>query len=113
MNTILRGMRRAYYFTFKMEYVMEQLKRRKGKCGNHGCCDLTLLSRLFSRNCFDREGGTMCKRWENLPFVCRAYPFDEKDKIPSTRSHCNFYWDEVMSTEKRGVWDRMFGGRLE
>jgi len=92
LKSILREIRRIYYLNFRKDYVMEQLRKRKGKCGRHGCCDLTVLCKLFSRKCLDKKDRTRCLKWNNLPFSCYAYPFDEKDKHHLTKDICNFHW---------------------
>jgi len=71
---------------------MDMIAKRKGTCGRHGCCDLSILSKLHK--CIDPNDRTKCLKWDNLPFDCKAYPFDEKDKIPETKEYCCFYWDD-------------------
>jgi len=48
-------------------------------------------------------------RWHSLPFLCRMYPFDDKDKIPETVSYCNFYWEKSKGAApaKRPVKDTL------
>jgi len=101
LKSILRYVRRLYYFKFRGDYVMGQLRRRKGKCGMHGCCDLTVLNRLFFRKCLDRRDRTKCLKQGNLPFMCHVYPFDEKDKHHLTGDICNFYWESSEKKETR------------
>ncbi len=91
-GVIKRWLRREYYISFKSDYIREQLRKRKGICGKHGCCDLSIFHK--SRRCLSKEDRTKCLRKSNLPIECKIYPFDEKDKIPETRSYCNFYWDK-------------------
>lgn len=90
---IKRVLRRIYLIWFKTEYVRQQIQSRKGICGKHGCCDLTILSRIASKNCLSSSDSTICLRWTELNFICKAYPIDEKDKIPETLGYCNFYWE--------------------
>lgn len=87
IDTISRAIRREYYILFKQDYIKEQLKKRKGVCGMHGCCAL-----YCHRKCIGADKKT-CLKWDNLPYRCRIYPFDEKDKHPATRAYCNFYWE--------------------
>lgn len=87
-----RVLRRRYLIWFKAEYVRQQIKSRKGICGKHGCCDFTLLGRLAFNHCLSRSNRTSCLRWPEIYFICKAYPIDEKDKIPETLSYCNFHW---------------------
>ena len=88
-------LRREYYIHLRPDYVDKQVKKRRGMCGQHGCCDLSLLQKIYNiyyRKCLSKDICSKCLRWENLPRGCRIYPLDEKDKIPETRSYCNFYW---------------------
>jgi len=92
LTALYRLLRRWFYFTFRRKHVLDMVAGRKGECGCHGCCDLSILARF--RHCIDPADRTKCLRWDNLAFGCRMYPFDEKDKIPETRAYCNFYWDK-------------------
>lgn len=103
LSAVYRVLRRQFYFVFRRRYVLDMVARRKGTCGHHGCCDLSILARF--RRCIDPNDRTRCLEWDNLPFSCRVYPFDEKDKIPETRVYCNFHWDEDDSLEKSDVPD--------
>jgi len=85
IGAIIRAIRRECYILFKPEYITYSLKKRKGKCGKHGCCN------LYKRSCIK---GNRCLKWDSLPYRCRIYPFDEKDKHPATKSYCNFYWEK-------------------
>ena len=81
---------------FNRDYIKEQIKKRKGKCGGHGCCDVTLLEKVVNiniRKCYD-DKNKKCLRWDNIPFSCLSYPFDEKDKHPMLRDICKFKWEE-------------------
>ena len=89
--TIIRALRRKYYMYFRKAHIRAMLARRKGSCGRHGCCDMSLWH--HHRRCLSRADRTACLQWQNLPEECRIYPFDEKDKIPETRAYCNFYWE--------------------
>lgn len=96
-KALLRVVRRKYYLTFKADYVHNQIKTRKGMCGRHGCCDLTVVNSFCNKKifkCLSLLDRTECLRWDRLPEECKAYPFDEKDKIPETRIYCNFHWDK-------------------
>ena len=98
IGTLKRALRRKYYILFKKAYVEKQLRERKGKCGMHGCCNLSVFHSF--RNCFDRKNPRKCLKWGNQPPECRIYPFDEEDKIPETRAYCNFYWSKKKSRQK-------------
>lgn len=94
---IKRTARRRYYMIFKPDYVKEQIKKRKGACTYHGCCAFSIFSRsynIYYRKCLSNKNYKICLRWGNLPVECQIYPLDEKDRIPETRSYCNFYWKE-------------------
>src|SRR3989344_9161102 len=87
--------RKNYYQIFKKNYIRKKIANRKGTCGRHGCCDFSFFDRLLNihlRKCLDKNDRTKSLRWNNLPFSCYAYPFDEKSKHPLTRSYCSFYW---------------------
>jgi hypothetical protein len=76
---------------------MKQLEKRKGTCGYHGCCDYSFLQKIYNinvRKCLNKSDHRRCLRWESLPKECQIYPFDERDKIPETKSFCSFYWEE-------------------
>lgn len=97
IGVIKRAARRRYYMVFKPDYVREQIKKRKGACGYHGCCALSVLSRLYNihfRKCLAIRESARCLRWKDVPKECQVYPLDERDKIPETKSYCNFYWDD-------------------
>jgi hypothetical protein len=100
MEVIKRTLRRRYYMVLRPNYIEEQMKKRRGGCGRHGCCDLSFLHRIYNkyyRRCLSKDDRTRCLLWKNLPRECQVYPLDEKDKIPETRSYCNFYWEEEKS----------------
>jgi len=93
---IKRILRRRYYILFRQSYVKEQLRKRKGICGYHGCCSLSILNKLYNvyyRRCLIKEDYARCLYWRKLPRECKVYPLDEKDKIPETKNYCNFYWE--------------------
>jgi len=66
-------------------------KKQKGKCGVHGCCEAQprMLRCKFIK-------GKKCLVWntDKMPLRCKLYPFDEKDKSPFSKKHCNFHWDK-------------------
>jgi len=92
IGTVKRGLRRKYYMYLRPAYVKSQMQKRKGTCGMHGCCDLSRLHKY--RPCLCKTDRTKCLKWDKLPKECQIYPLDEKDKIPATRSYCNFYWED-------------------
>lgn len=98
VGAVYRFLRRKLYMTFRKDYVKKQLETRKGICGGHGCCDLSFFHR--KRKCLDPCDRTKCLKWEDLPYECIVYPFDEKDKVPETRPYCNFYWEEKKNVKK-------------
>jgi hypothetical protein len=96
-GAIKRAIRRRYYILMKPRYVAAQLKKRRGSCGKHGCCNLSLTSRILNtrlRKCLLAKEPAVCRHWAALPLECRIYPMDEKDKIPETKRYCNFYWQD-------------------
>lgn len=82
---IKRHIRRWLLIIFKPKYVMASLSQRKGKCNNCGCCSSHSGCPYF------REKAN-CLKWNNMPFICKLYPLDEKDKAPFTKTMCGFYW---------------------
>lgn len=92
LGCIWRLVRRWFYLTFRRKYVLRQVAGRKGVCGRHGCCDLSMLAKY--RKCIDPDDRTKCLKWDDQPFACRMYPFDEKDKHPATLEYCDFHWDD-------------------
>jgi hypothetical protein len=96
IGVIKRMLRRKYYIYFRPDYVDRQIKERKGSCAQHGCCDLSILHRIYNgfyRRCLsEKNNRTVCRRWRSLPKECQIYPLDEKDKIPETRAYCSFHW---------------------
>ncbi|MDO8592384.1 MAG: hypothetical protein Q7R92_01255 [bacterium] len=86
----MRHLRRMFLAYFRTEYVKKQILSRKGECGHHGCCGDSPWSWFFTRKCLK---GKDCLKWSNLPYYCKLYPIDEKDKAPKTKKYCNFYWD--------------------
>jgi len=79
-----------------MDYVKRQLKKRKGKCGMHGCCKTwpKIIRCKFLV-------GNKCVIWKSdkMPLHCKIYPFDEKDKSPFSKKYCNFHWDDKKSSK--------------
>jgi hypothetical protein len=98
VKAVKRALRRKYYIHFRKDYVREQLKNRKGRCGRHGCCDFSIVQKHL--RCYDWKDHSTCLRWGNLPLECRIYPFDEEDKIPQTRAYCNFHWGKDRESKK-------------
>ncbi len=90
---IFRALRRVFYYKFKRKYIIENLKKRKGKCKRCGCCS----TKIFSCKYFDTKSKE-CIIWklegyDSIPFHCQAYPFDEKDKTSFAKLNCGFYWE--------------------
>jgi hypothetical protein len=96
LRSLYRVMRRFYYMTFRGSHVREMMRKRRGTCGKHGCCDLTIFRK--HPRCLDGHDRTHCLKWGSLPSSCRVYPIDEKDKIPETVPYCNFYWEDDEGT---------------
>jgi hypothetical protein len=82
MNKYLRHLRRWFLIIFRPYYVMASLSQRRGNCKGCGCC-------YKNFKCYDYPH---CKRWNNLPFICKLYPIDEKDKNEISKKCCGFYW---------------------
>lgn len=87
-------LRKLYYVIFRRQYVLKSIKNRKGACKACGCCKVS----WFYSNCkyFDKSNG-LCLLWKEkgidaIPFLCRLYPFDEKDKCEYSKTNCGYYW---------------------
>jgi hypothetical protein len=89
LGSVCREIRRKYYFFFKMDYVKCQIKKRQGKCGMHGCC--ASQPKIF-RCKFLKRKKCLLFGTNKMPFKCKIYPFDEKDKSPFSKKYCNFHW---------------------
>lgn len=88
-KNVARELRAQYLIYFKPEYVSAQMKKRRGGCGQHGCCGISIFAKF--RKCLK---GKECLKWSNLPKRCYLYPIDEEDKAIGTEKYCNFYWSE-------------------
>jgi hypothetical protein len=93
LGGIQRQIRRIYYAVFRRDYINESLKHRAGSCKMCSCCP----TRLFSCRHYNYEK-KKCTIWERegfeaIPYFCRIYPFDEKDKSEFARKHCGYFWD--------------------
>ena len=96
-------LRRKLYFKFKKDYVLDMVKKRKGRCNQgqcgqdqsnrYNCCNLWFCKApceyLDGKNCLIHDQPDKPPRPN-----CHLYPFDEKDKIPFYKDHCGFYWDD-------------------
>jgi hypothetical protein len=103
-GSIARALRRRWYIHFKQDYVNKQIEKRRGVCGHHGCCDLSLLHRLYNKyykKCLNQNDRRACLLRKKLPRECQVYPLDEKDKIPETKSYCNFYWHDSVTRRQK------------
>ena len=92
---LYRTLRRKFYVKFRKKYVLESLKKRKGKCRACGCC----ATMLFPCEYYDKKT-KLCRLWEEkgkeaIPYLCKLYPFDEKDKIIYSKINCGFYWEKI------------------
>jgi len=83
MKSFKRHLRRWSLIIFRPYYVMEKLSQRRGGCNNCGCC---------GDYCKDYCHPN-CLRWNNLPFLCKLYPIDEKERIDK----CGFYWEKKVT----------------
>ncbi len=97
---LYKTLRRNFYMSFRKKYIRESLKKRKGGCKACGCCK----TMLFQCKYFDKNTG-LCKIWEEkgwkgIPYACKIYPFDEKDKIIYSKLNCEFYWDNWKKNKK-------------
>lgn len=88
-NQLYRHSRRWLLIIFRPYYVMRSLSKKRGSCKNCGCCGFSI-----SKYCKYWDKKKHCLRWNNLPFMCRIYPIDEKDKNPFTKKNCGFYWEK-------------------
>ena len=73
--------RRLLLIIFKPLYVMESLSQRKEQCNRCGCCTNWCKSYKHPK----------CLRKNNMPFMCKLFPIDEKD-IGDFKGKCSFYW---------------------
>lgn len=86
MLIILRDIRKYYLFTFKPEYVIEQIKSRKGKCPpdcGHCCVGCKYLK------------NNRCTIYNTRPQHCGDDPFDRFDlrMLERIYGRCYLYWD--------------------
>ena len=87
VSTVYRVFRRKFYLTFRKKYIKKQLSLRKGKCKECGCCHNMLIP------CEHFKEPNLCLKWNDLPYECFCYPFDEKDKNEFSKKQCAFHWD--------------------
>lgn len=87
MLVILRDIRMYFLFTFKPEYVIKQIKLRKGTCPpDCGCCCAGCKHLKNNR----------CTIYKKRPQNCRDDPFDRFDLRMLERIYnckCHLYWD--------------------
>jgi len=95
MNKYLQIIRRRLFLIFRKKYILDSIKKRKGRCSNCSCCEVTLFGRKWNCKYFDKKN-KLCKvyRTNKMPFICNVYPFDEKDKWNEFKNKCTFYWEE-------------------
>lgn len=79
---VRRYFRRWFLIIFRPYYVMSSLSQRRGFCSDCGCCNT--WCKYFSDD-------NHCSRWKNLPFTCKLFPIDERDK-EKVRDMCTFFW---------------------
>jgi len=93
-------LRRNFYMTFRKKYIEQNLKKRKGGCKKCGCCGYAHNHRIgrFLIVCryWDQKTG-LCTVWEEkgfdaLPYICKVYPFDEKDTCKYI--DCGYFWEK-------------------
>jgi hypothetical protein len=84
-----RKARLFYLSTFKPEYLIEQIRLRKGSCPpSCGVC--------CSDKCEHKGKDNRCKDYENRPQRCRDAPMDRFDvlMLENVYGHrCFLYWD--------------------
>lgn len=99
MQCLMCLIRRYFYIIFLRRYIERSLKKRKGSCKICGCCGRTqyILGRhQIVCKYFDKETN-ICLLWKEkgfdaLPYACKIYPFDERDKCQYSES-CGYYWE--------------------
>ena len=85
----MRDFRYYYITTFKPEYVIQQIRLRKGKCPPNcpvSCCI----------GCKNLTNGRRCGIYKKRPQHCRDDPVDRFDKWMLERIYgkgCALYWD--------------------
>ncbi len=96
LNDLYKIIRRRLFFIFRKGYVESQLKKRKGSCNHCSCCDMKFFG-FYNYNCPHHDKETKkCKIYntKEWKYICRSYPFDEKDKWNRFKDKCGFYWNE-------------------
>jgi len=97
---LLCQFRRHFYMIFRKRYIAQNLKKRKGKCNVCGCCGYAPYHRIgrFQIVCRHWNYKTgLCSLWKDkgfdaLPYVCKVYPFDTKDRCK--HMDCGYYWED-------------------
>jgi hypothetical protein len=88
IKDVITGLRRYFYILFRRKYINESIAKRKGKCQMCGCCAYKPIScKHFNKKT------KVCDTFNNLPYECKIYPFDEKDKTEYSKKNCSFYWE--------------------
>lgn len=93
LNIYIKLLRRRYYVHFRRKYVLDSLKKRKGKCKRCTCCEANIFCTKYKCKHYDKKNKS-CRLYNTpeMPKTCYYYPFDEKDKWDEFRDNCGFYW---------------------
>jgi hypothetical protein len=82
------GARRRFLFHCRPAYVIDQLLKRKGACNKKACC----CARTSPSCVFFKE--KKCALYDDMPFYCKIFPIDTKDKeLSDVADACEYYWD--------------------
>ena len=82
-------LRRFFLVHLNMPYVQDQLRRRKGKCSQCGCCcKLIFPCAMLTRRGLCRIYGG--RRW----LVCTVFPIDKRDlaDVELAGGNCGYHW---------------------
>lgn len=93
LEQLYQYLRRRYLLLFKKDYINKSLENRKGECNNCGCCDSIKIG-FFKFKCkYFKNGECSIYDTDKMPYLCRIYPIDEKDKWGSSKEGCGYYWE--------------------
>ncbi len=77
-----------YYWIFRKDYVLNGIKKFKGKCQKS--CSVVCCG-YFSCDKFNWKTGR-CNDYANRPLICRYGTFDEKSKSRRIKNICKLHW---------------------
>jgi len=101
LNNLWKFIRTRYYLTFKMNYVLKSVSKRRGRCKRCSCCPLTILNFKYKcKNYNPIDKSCLVYNTDKMPKSCFYYPFDEKNKWDEFKDKCGFWWEERNSGDK-------------